>query len=317
MQKKALGMLPKVLPERRHSNLYRSVIELKDLPRGISTLRKTVSDLRASIAHLDRSLIGILTDVKTNSKNIPNEWLSFHFGWKQIWRDITELLVAPSRITRDINRIIERNGKPTTHRLRQRYALDSVTTPSFTYSAFEGEQDIASSSIRTREIELRMMVNATFDFPPLAVPELVSDLWKRKLGLRPTFTDIYNLVPWTWLVDWFTGLGQYIEAIDSINTDRSTFNYGFLTGILTGKLTTVRTSRTRSTKSITYIPNPGVLTESFLNSVHSSVLESKLVIRKDISNAYGAKALLVGNTLTPYQTSILGALLVGRTKLAR
>lgn len=317
MQKKALGMLPKVLPERRHNNVYRSVVELKDLPRGILQLQKTITDFRALTAHLDKSALQYVTDLRATAKNVPKEWLSFNFGWKQIYRDAVELLLSPERITRDINRLIERNGKPTTHRLRQRYAVDSVTTPSFSYPTYSGEQNVTLASNRVRQIELRMMVNATFDFPPLAVPQLRDDLWKRKLGLRPSFTDLYNLIPWTWLVDWFTGLGQYIEAIDSINTDRSTFNYGFLTGTLTSVLTTVRTSRTRSTTTITFQPNPGTVYESFTGYVHSSVLESKLTIRKDISSAYGAKALLVGNTLTPYQTSILGALLSGRTKLAR
>jgi hypothetical protein len=317
MQKKALGMLPKVLPERRHSTIYRSVIELKDLPRGIAQLRNTISDLRASIAHFDKSAVRWITDLKTNSKNIPKEWLSYNFGWRQIYRDIVELVAAPERITRDINRIIERNGKPTTYRLEQKYALDTVTTPSFTYDAHESEQDVVVATKRVREIKLRMMVNATFDFPTLAVPQLREDLWIRKLGLRPTPTDIYNLIPWTWLFDWFTGLNNYIEAIDAVNTDRSTFNYGFLTGILSSKMTTVRTSRVPSTESYAVSPNPAVVTTTLRGFSHTSVLESRLTIRKDISAAYGAKALLTGSSLTPYQLSILGALLLTRSKLAR
>jgi hypothetical protein len=317
MQKKALGMLPKVLPERRHFSAYRSVIELKDLPRGISQLWDTAKKFRAISDSIPKGLKELVLSVNSPVRNIPSEWLSFNFGWRQIYKDILDLWEAPERITRDINRLIERNGKPTTHRLRQKYLLDSVTTPSFDYNTMSGETSVVVTSLRTREIELRMMVSAIFDFPPLAVPVLRRELLLRKYGVRPTFTDIYNLVPWTWLVDWFTGLGNYIEAIDAINSDRSTFNYGFLTGTLSSKLTTVRTSKTQSFVNLAFNCAAGVQTSSFKDYVHTSVAESKLKIRKDISAAYGAKALLVGTTLSAYQQSILGALLLGRTKLAR
>jgi hypothetical protein len=317
MQKKALGMLPKVLPERRHSTIYRSVIELKDLPRGISQLQETIRTFKTSISHLPMSKQRLITDVTANARNIPKEWLSYNFGWKQIYRDIVELVAAPERITRDINRLIERNGKPTTHRLKQKYLLDTVTTPSMSFAVHDMETNVVIGTQRVRQVELRMMVNATFDFPTLAVPELRQDLWNRKLGLRPTPTDIYNLIPWSWMVDWFTGLGNYIEAIDVINTDRSTFNYGFLTGILTSKLTTTRTSETISTSSFGVFPAASTVINTVNRFSHSSELESTLKIRKDISSAYGAKALLVGNSLSPYQNSILGSILITRSKLAR
>jgi hypothetical protein len=317
MQKKALGMLPKVLPERRQSTIYRSVIELKDLPRGIAQLQTTVADFRKIASGLPKSSYEWIFGAKKNASNIPKEWLSYNFGWKQIYRDIVELVAAPERITRDINRIIERNGKPTTYRLRQKYVLDSVTTPSFTFDGHTDETNIVVSSNRVREIELRMMVNCTFDFPPALVPSLRNDLWLRKLGLRPTVTDYYNLVPWTWLLDWFTGFGNYVEAIDAINTDRSTFNYGFLTGTLTSKLASTRTSRTTGTSSVTVLPGSAVITNRVNNFTCEAVAETKVTVRKDISSAYGAKALLVGTSLSLYQQSILGALLLTRSKLAR
>jgi hypothetical protein len=49
------------------------------------------------------------------------------------------------------------------------------------------------------------------------------------LGLQLRVIDIYNLIPFTWLFDWFTGLGAYINMIESVNDDRFLINFGFMT----------------------------------------------------------------------------------------
>jgi hypothetical protein len=37
----------------------------------------------------------------------------------------------------------------------------------------------------------------------------------RSVGLLPSFSALWDILPWSWLVDWFTHLGEYLDDVDS------------------------------------------------------------------------------------------------------
>lgn len=39
---------------------------------------------------------------------------------------------------------------------------------------------------------------------------------------------LYNLIPWSWLADYFTGLGDFMEAVSPGVADRCVLEYGYL-----------------------------------------------------------------------------------------
>jgi hypothetical protein len=325
MPDRALKLLPKALPDRREYTLFRNLVELRDLPRGIATLRATVGDLVKLFKELPPGLADKVFSLTTPLRNIPSEYVSYNFGWKQLDKDLKDLLKAPERITKKVNYLLQRKARPTTFRAKSIVTLDGGTGPSFDYNVHQGENWWESgaqsvSTLVTRTAEFRVAINAIFDFPTLAVPELQQKELLRRFGVSPTPTDIYNLIPWTWLVDWFTGLGNYIEAIDAINSDRSTINMGFITGVLTSDYTCSLSSKTTMTDGYVYSPPVGTsggtrVTTS--NNLHTSILQVKTQIRKELSSAYDVVPLLAGGTLSPYQQSILGALIAMRSRNLR
>jgi hypothetical protein len=279
------------------------------------SLRHTALDFQRSIANFSqRDVRRFIYDAGVNVANIPREFVSFHFGWKQLYRDYVELLQVPAKITREVNRLIERKGKPTTFVATEKYPLPSKSLPGFDYFYHERESDVVMATDVERIVEFRLVVNAIFQFPNLAVPELREKLYLQKYGVAPTATDVYNLIPWTWLVDWFTGLGDYVEAIDAINTDESTFNYGFLTGKITGKIKTTRDSQSLYGMGVFNQP-PGTWGgyEYKLKFNHTSTADYELTIRKDIASAYDAKTTLKPSSLTTYQQSIISSILADKT----
>jgi hypothetical protein len=124
---------------------------------------------------------------------------------------------------------------------------------------------------------------------------------------------LYNLVPWSWLVDWFTGLGNYVEVIDIINTDKSLINWGVFTGITKGEITT-----TRSWRSDDYWERRinSVTSQSWTQRYksHTSKLNYILQIRRNVTSAYDVKTILEPSSLSLYQQSILAAILASRRK---
>jgi hypothetical protein len=230
-----------------------------------------------------------------------------------MYSDIMDLLTKPERAAREVNRLLRRSGQPTTFRTIRKIPGKTDGSPAFSdYTGYSAES-ITMETVHSRKHELRLVVNATFDFPKADIPLFKKQLFLDKIGVNPTFTDFYNLTPWSWLVDWFTGLGNYVEAIDVINTDRSLFNWGLLTGITHGEITTTRRWKDRDIRSgeVDHIP---FNYQTLRNGTHESKCHYILQIRKNITTAYDVKTILEPSSLSLYQQSILGAILLGRRR---
>lgn len=321
MQKHALGMFKGILPENRSYTSFRNLVELRDLPRSIRGLRDTVRNLLS----LERSLkipsryVDKVRTLKTNLKDIPKEYLSYHFGWKQVVKDIHDAMNAPAKISKQINFMLSRNGKASTYRSTRKFLTGNSGVSGFEYVYMGGEYNLSSSSRIERETELRMVVNATYRFPDVNVPEFIGHLYADKLGIYPRLIDVYNLTPWTWLVDWFTGVGNYLEIIENINNQRSLINWGMMTAVTRGRLVTDYHSKSDiyDYKAID-LPNPyspGQVSILTHDNRHTSYLEFELQLRSDIANIMSVNKTTDPSTLTGYQLSILGALLAQRTDL--
>jgi hypothetical protein len=317
MQKTALSLLPKTVPEARRYSLFRNIVELKDIPLGIRTLYNTLSDLVAVARSLGPERSRLVFNLTANIQNIPKEYVSYNFGWKQLYNDIVGLLALPEKLTKEVNFLIGRDGIPTTFRSKKKLLLPSVSLQPFSYDMSLNEIGPVTNGTHFKELEYRLVVNAIFDFPKALIPKLREELISRKIGLNPTPTDVYNLIPWSWLVDWFTGLGNYIECIDAVNTDRSTFNYGFITGVLTGRVESLRSAKYKSSYSVQYVPNAPQIQESFSTSSVQSVVSYRATVRKSLGSLSGVKLTSDVSTLSTYQSSILGSILLSRIKKTR
>jgi hypothetical protein len=318
--KHGLAMLKEWNPTtKRDYTLFRNIVELKDIPRSIASLRKTAEALKLAYNGLprNRSVREAIISLGPITKQIPNEYLSYNFGWRQTFKDIKDLLELPAKLGKKYDFLIRRAGKPTTFRSKR--SFESSTIPSvagFDYDTSPIEYGVAVDTRLERTTELRLVINATFDFPPPNPVRFNSIPFWDRIGAVPRPTDIYNLVPWTWLVDWFTGFGNYVEQIDNIARDTALINWGMITAHTDGKLVTTFKSKTdeRATTTEDFVGSNEVLTT--VNWNHTSQLVYECQIRKDVA------ALLDVNTtaapkLSTYQQSIIGSILSQRGNIKR
>lgn len=70
--------------------------------------------------------------------------------------------------------------------------------------------------------------------------------WKREMdrldklyGLRPGVDTLYQLTPWSWLVDYFTNLGDVIENLNAFSSNGLVMPYAY---IMAQKVTTIRST---------------------------------------------------------------------------
>jgi hypothetical protein len=279
-------------PTRRSFNLLREIAELKDLPRLLRTIVKSTADL-----------------VSDRGVDISDAFLSKEFGWDPTADAVLDLVNLPTKIAKRVNYLLSRRNKETTFRSR-RHGVEATTgTGGFVYDPLDSETNTSIGTSGVRFYELRCVTNCVVKFPEMEIPMLRDELRQELWGLRYRPADLYNLVPWTWLVDWFTGIGDYIDAIGAVDDDQSLINWGLITyssettvsTTYSGKLSHARSRRV----------NSGPIEDMSYQTgfAHTSVLKLSYQKRTDLADTTEVKHSWAPTDLTAFQAAILGALL--------
>lgn len=320
----ATSLLKGFSPFSRAYSLSRNIAELKDLPRSILQLRQTADDLKAVYSALrdsPKTRARVFDLSNKAASNIPGEYLSYHFGWKQLHKDLRELVELPEKLGKKINFLIRRSGKLTTFRSKRDIVWGANGIASgYVYDNTNGDKEWETTHNHriSGSSQVRLVVSATFDFPPINVPHLRRRFFADQVGLIPRFTDVYNIIPWTWLVDWFTGFGNYLELIEEVNHDPLLINWGLISCHTTGQLTT-EFSYINATQNDVYVNGSRVSPAAATNVVHhhTSVLDFECQTRSNVASVYDVERTTEPNSLTGYRQSILAALLAQRVDNTR
>ncbi len=324
-QKHAISMFKGITPQARTYTLARNIIELKDIPRSILSLKESF----LALFRLSESLKipartrELLHSLRTVQAQVPKEYLSYWFGWRQTYKDSVELIASPSKIARRIDYLVARNGQATTFRSSRTFEEAGVPPTGFVYdtpdfSKVELRPDPTNThrSVFLRKTELRMVVNTMFEFPPTDVPSFRENEFYRQLGVVPTPVDLYNLIPWSWLFDWFTGFGNYLEVIENINSSSELINWGLVSATVEDETHTDVIYDVERREITGTVSSPKDIT---LNREvrHRSTLYGSHKFRWDLATLMDVNCTSDPVTLTPYQFSILGALLSKFTEFKR
>jgi len=311
----SVKMLAGWSPSRREYSLLRNAIELRDLPRSVLQLQQTMENVRKVFDSFGRSskTRDLIFDLKRSSKDIPSEWLSFHFGWKQTYKDLVDLLELPEKLSKRVNFLMKRHGRESTFRVQREHLSAASGVSGFQYDIDTGfEFNSKVESRLERKSKLNLTVNATINFPYINIPSLARTYtWYDKAGILPRFIDVYNLTPWTWLFDWFTGCADYLSLIEEIQHDQNLVNWGMLSVHTEGKLITDMYCEVPQESQIVRNNGPAENSSVMRQFRHQSRCEYECRTRYDVGALYDKVNLTsVPSSLTAYQNSILGAILL-------
>lgn len=292
--KYALGMVRDAVPSSREISVARNIGELKDLPL---LLRRSVELYR------DPALL-------LEFKGQGNQYLNYKFGWDATYRAVRDMMKIPEQISKEVNYLIERNGFSSNFRSKRKGVSSITNIPGVNHNFYSRETFVSGAYVTRRSWELRLVLNYTLQFPKIDIPALREELLAAKWGLYPKPEDVYELVPWTWLVDWFGGLGEYIDVMNTLMRDPNLFNYGYLTYRSDGEATsTVRIKRRNVTTMVTSNPNSSSDSSYDVFQNYCGSTGYAYQRRVDISGQAGVKAISRPSTLSADQTAIIGALL--------
>lgn len=117
------------------------------------------------------------------------------------------------------------------------------------------------------------------------------------LGVKPNFQRVWQLIPFSWLVDWFLDIQSTLTLLDRTFDDSLLINYGYVTGSL----------KRTSIQETTVVPVPGRV-HSFRTARTVVTAEIKQRIR---ANPYGF--IVPDSTeITPLRLAILAAIGITR-----
>jgi hypothetical protein len=333
--KNALGLVSRSLPTSRKYNLFYQLAELKDVPQLVKQLVATIriwGEIFTTVGAIEfGSLIrgrrlspgaellmpqwaqrlGFNQDA---DKTISNLYLSFKFGWESLLSTINGITSKPAQVARATNSLLRRNGTASNFRSGFSWIETGTSPVNFEFSNIAAEAITRGANTMTRKCELRCVVNATFDFPQVDVPAFRA-LYFRKLGLDVSPLDLINLIPWSWLIDWFLGYSSYLQMMDALWNDKSLINFGFITYREMSEVN-VAVNLQRSYTTGDWVDGSWINSTTKKLDLHPSAFyRTKYQLRLALSSVAGI-VTPDSASLSSYQKSILSALFAKATGLS-
>lgn len=192
----AVQVASRTNPSKPSVDLPLLAFELKDFPEMI---RQT------GISLLKRERP---THVRNNLNN--------EFGWAPLIGDLIKLLEFPKLVDSRVNTLKSLHEGKSISRTQTVFqdAMSVVTNDIVLESEF-GRNVIGRCTTTTK---VKKWASIKW-IPTLAPPELDYDIYKDAtslvLGLRLRPRLLWDAMPWTWLFDWYTNVGDFLQATDN------------------------------------------------------------------------------------------------------
>lgn len=289
--------------------LAQSVLELKDFIPGLREGVKTIAAKVAGVNYQRRSR------GKSELSRTGEWYLAINFGWLPVLNDVKKFARAQKSGQGRVSKLIRDEGKPV-HRKRD---LEPAFAPTSSYNNFTLGNPWHSwirpsfvtgcyGSVKATQSDTTTRVNVTWCEASFRywLPDGPRDVeWHKSLLNRNTDTRltpavVYNLVPWTWLGDYFTSLGDFMDNVSAGMADRLIADYAFI----------MSTTEYKTVTDVTQCVRTGP-------EVHDQQVVKATATKSSVQKArYFASPFGFGfksGDLTPKQGAILGAL--GLSKL--
>lgn len=206
---------------------------LVDVGQFIGELRQLPSLPLQIGKHLQTALTG-----RKRSKeflNLGSEYLNVEFGWKPFIQDVLAMLEFNQKVRKRLSQLKRDNGKPVRRRgnVSSSKSTSSSTTSGFLYptltSDFYTTYPPGSRTVIT-STSTRVTFAAAFRYwiPDIDDAETEDRLVRKLLGIRLTPSLLWELTPWSWLIDWFSSIGDILDNVSGNAADNLTAPYAYV-----------------------------------------------------------------------------------------
>lgn len=162
-----------------------------------------------------------------NLDNIAKEHLNYQFGWRPVISDIYAAARAANTLDKKWAKLKARGERlqrihfdlPVEHTITtETVAVGGTVYPNLSLSLCSGQSSALS---RTREVVTTRKFSASYMYhipeahlaTRLGIEKILQ--YQKQYGLSIDPALIWELTPWSWLVDWFLPMGNFLKAVDS------------------------------------------------------------------------------------------------------
>lgn len=141
-----------------------------------------------------------------------NQHLNWNFGWKPFLSDVKNVFKGLSTFESRLKDFIDRSGLEQLKHQSDPPAVSDILTNWALYPW--------ASTVKTRfhwqiESRQRSTFNFSYTLPEMSYETLRWRAYLDTLGLAATPSNIWAIIPWSFVVDWFLDVGFYLRAYES------------------------------------------------------------------------------------------------------
>lgn len=253
-------------------------------------------DLFTAIVEL-RDILGLQIKAIRELKDIGDWWLAVQFGWKPLLNDIIKTVKTIIALDERLRFIIRNNGLAVRRHVKkvyeESYTQNLTNQPGNigisrnTYVDWPGRSSRSSSWFfkidKTYTRKVWASGSFVMWFGDITLPKQQKFIQMGLLGLNPSPAAVWNALPWSWLVDWISNVGDILDNMSSTLGDRLVANYAYIMG--------------KTTREYTWSGTDGYYDASCSHSYET--------LKREVIHPYG---LAFGAALSNTQLSILAAL---------
>lgn len=289
-----------------------SLFELRDIPhllqhrhqRLLNEMKRYPPEVRAR--YDNQIIMGV-----GGHRGFGEYWLALKFGWIPLFSDILSFVRAFTNGKKKFNQMLRDEGKPVRRRRNLHAEGNDSDHADTTYSVVHGSAanpymlpihvsqcygggNATTVNEESHSIKVWCAGKSRYWLPDGPRDDgWRNDMARRILGLQFTPSGVYNAMPWTWLFDYFTSLGSFMDAISDGIADRVVFEYAYL------MFEEEYTLRSRGTQYV------------FTGPFSTSRVSAQRLFTQTRKSRIGASPFGFGlkqQDLTPNQLGIMGAL---------
>jgi len=282
----------KFRPTRSGAELGVFLGEFKDIPRMLKTTAKGFHDVW-------RAMGGSKTNF--GPKSVANHWLNTQFGWSPFLSDLRKFYKTTvdidkklKQLRRDNGRWIRRGGTVQVDGAVASGTVNSPMYPSLPTSLYATPYGYHEW---TRKTQFISWFEGAFRYWIPGKPDSLG--WNAQAlaqiyGAQPSPSLIWELTPWSWLLDWCSNVGDVMANVSSMMFDNLCAKYAYIMGSYRHSVDVTGYSNYKTAPA---------------TGMWSAVLMSKSRIA---ASPFGFG--LTGADFSARQWSILGALGISRTR---
>lgn len=197
--------------------LLNTLFELKDFRYATTQLLR--SGLKGSLLEdAQRAVNKLLRDVRTDlSRPAAGAWLTYHLAYLPTVKDATAILNQINNTVRDEQRKFAEEGESLqTSHYSENLGLEQ--------SGVVGTRNYYWVTIGTVS---QSIFTATLQYTYNYKMRDTVDAWRRYWGLNSSFEAFWNMIPFSFVADYFVGIGRSIRAMEhDPNVDLTSYVYG-------------------------------------------------------------------------------------------